>query len=462
MFKKVGMKISFLVVMVLLMSTIGMGISSAEFSSPFREVDARSSDEAPFVARVSGTNVDFDWLAMVAANSYTMAVALTDGNGDVDMSSLVFLDMGSQKRFSTFDLPSGMIFYAAILADTDQGKVVSNTVEFMPFAGTVTFPTTGTVLMQLDDPGGIGTITVSGNINGDTVKISQISGDAGFGTFVLTVVDDKPASYTKGDLTMNFTYTADGTVMVQSVRNSVRSEDNLSDCQQTLLNKITDLIVRYNKDSYALLQFVDFFYPIIKARGRGNIALSNKLGNLAQFFLDAYLGVREKFEEDSATLTEEYDACIDNPAPDPDPTPVIPVITIDTSCSIPPGAVFGEFHYNDGSCLQYYILNGHYVGPYRHWAVKENGSLFLDWQLCHDIDGQNNGWQIWYYENGKMKTAVSYEHGIRTGHQYDFYEGGQLHTNITIVNDIETYWLIYNEDGSLSSYCDCAGDGIWH
>ena len=465
MLKNFTIKIYFQVVVILLISIIGTGVGSAKSNYSIEESSARFSEEAQFVATVSGISVSFDWSTMVEANSYSMAVALIDGNGDVDMSSLFFLDMGSQKRFSTSDLPSGMIFYVAILADTDQGLVVSNTVEFMPFAGTVTFPQNGAVLMQVDDPGGIGTITVSGNINGDTVNITQITGDDGSGPFVLTVVDDKPETYTKSDLTMHFTYAADGTVEVQSVRNNVRSEDNINDCQQAVLNKIRDLAVRYNADSRELTTRLQHLTAICVYLLRNDVVgLFNKLEALRKLSQYALAGVKDKFKEDSEKLDQEYEACIDDPAPDPDPTPDNPVITIDTSCSIPPGAEYHERYYTDGSLsVQFYTLNGHNVGPYYSWYTKENGSPYLSSQSCRNVDGQLIGWQIYYYMvNGGMMVAVPYENGVVNGHQYEFYEDGSLHIDRTMVNDIETYRLVYHEDGSLKMWCDCDGDGVWH
>ena len=71
MFKEVGVKISFLVVMILLVNTISTGACLAESSYIFRESNAESSADQ-FVATVNGTSVNFDWSAMVAANSYTI------------------------------------------------------------------------------------------------------------------------------------------------------------------------------------------------------------------------------------------------------------------------------------------------------------------------------------------------------------------------------------------------------
>ena len=282
-------------------------------------------DELPLlVATVSGANVDFDWSAMVAANSYSMAVALSETDGNIDMSTLNFLDMGSRKTLSASGLPSGMIFYAAILADTAQGQIVSNTVQFMPFAGTITFPQSGAVLMQVDDPGGIGTITVFGIVDAaeDTVMISQISGDDGFGPFVLTVVDDKPETYTRGDLIMYFTYAVDGTVVVQSGRNSVRSENNLNDCQQTVVNKVKDLTIRYNTDREAIDNLLNLLQPINRrlhnkaSSGKSaDVELFRKFNALTKIFEDTLDGLLDKFAEDFAKLKEEYEACIEEPVP---------------------------------------------------------------------------------------------------------------------------------------------------
>ena len=462
MFKEVGMKISFLVVMILLVGTIGTGVGFAEFSSPFREADASSSAEAQFVATVSGTSVDFDWSAMVAANSYTMAVALADAYGDVDMSSLAFLEMGGRKTFSTSGLPSGTIFYAAILVNADQRQVVSNTIQFMPFAGIVTFPTNGSVLMQIDDPGGIGTITVSGTVNAaeDAMTISQISGNAGFGPFVLTVADDKPTSYTRGDLTMHFTYAGDGSVVVQSVRSSMRSEGNLSDCQQTVLDNLSDLTARYIAESKGL-EGVFHMLRLITNSFNSSDELFRKLSHLSQIYYSALEGVRDKFIEDKAAFDNEYEACSEEPDPDPDPDN--PVITIDTSCSIPQGAEYQEILYDDGlPHYEFYLLNGNFVGPHKTYSIKGDGSIYLSKKECLNVDGRNMGWQIFYHENENVKTATHYENGVKSGHDYGYYEEGTLRSDLTWTNGKLTYSIIYNEDGSLKMYCDAGGDGIWH
>ena len=302
-------KITYLIVITLFVMTTGIGVCTGDIFYP----GIKTSAEAQFVVTVSGTTVNFDWSAMVAANAYTMAVALSEADGNIDMSTLNFLDMGSRKTFSTSDLPSGMIFCAVIVADTDQGLVVSNTAEFMPFAGTVTFPMDGAVLMHVDDPGGVGTITVSGveHVAEETMTISQISGDTGSGSFVLTVVDDKPATYTKDDLTMNFTYAADGSVVVQSLRNSLRSEENLSDCQQRVSNELDDLAVRYHADSQALDKIIKkFFRPLaLSLQWTSKVELRNKILALGYIFQYALDGVREKFKEDRTTLETEYEAC---------------------------------------------------------------------------------------------------------------------------------------------------------
>lgn len=489
MFKEIGVKISFLIVMILLVNTISTGACLAESSYIFRESNAESSADQ-FVATVNGTSVNFDWSEMVAADSYTMAVATSDANDNIDISSLTLMDMGARKIFSTTNLPSGMIFYAAILADTDQGQVVSNTVKFMPFAGTVTVPDTGAVLMQLDDPGGIGAITVSGIVNEaeETMTIRQISGDAGFGSFILTVVDDKPASYIDDDLTIYFTYAADGTVTVQSIPNRMgslaydptfdESRDSLNECQQAILLECSDLaelmdavldrLTKIDKTLHQLAQRELHLYYYYKYHSPYYVeGAADRHFNSYKKYKDLYdinglaaEAMGEKFKEDETKLEEEYNKCSDGP----DPNSVAPVITIDTSCSIPPGAEYHERYYSDGSLnAQFYTLNGHKVGPYYAWAPKEDGSPYLSIQSCRNVDGKLIGWQIYYYMvNGSMMVAVPYENGIINGHQYEFYEDGSLHIDRTMVNDIETYRLVYNEDGSLKMWCDCAGEHVFH
>ena len=147
--KNIILKMTCLLAIVLFIGTIGAGIGWADNLTFQFGVRNGVAPVEEFRADVNGVDVSFDWSAMVTADSYTMAVALSDEFGDPDMGSLQLLDMGKRKTFSTSGLPSGMIFYAAILANTAQGPEISNSLKFMPFAGVTTYPESGEVLMHL-------------------------------------------------------------------------------------------------------------------------------------------------------------------------------------------------------------------------------------------------------------------------------------------------------------------------
>ncbi len=181
--KNIILKITCLLAIVLFIGTIGVGIGQADDLMFQLGVRNGVAPVGEFRADVNGVDVSFDWSAMVTADSYTMAVALSDEFGDPDIGSLKLLDMGNQKNFSTFGLSSGMIFYAAILAHTAQGLVVSNSLSFMPFAGVVTYPQVDSIFMQIDDSGGIGTLKVYGSPDG---VIERITGDDGTGPFIVS------------------------------------------------------------------------------------------------------------------------------------------------------------------------------------------------------------------------------------------------------------------------------------
>ncbi len=413
------------------------------------------------IVTVDGVNVNFDWSAMPAANTYTLAVALSDAVGNVDMSSLNLLDMRTRKTFSTSGLTSGMIFYATILAETAQGLEVSNTCQFMPIAGSVTFPGNNGVLMQVDDPGGIGHLMVSGNMNGDTVNITQITGDDGSGPFVLTVADDKPATYIKGDLTLNFTCLADGSVVVQSVRNRAEaSAQDVLDCQERIKGLMASSDIWFARESRRLTGMIEVLGSLWLSSG-GNVTPTGlKLGFLIEILKGAKKSNMERYFTKMASLEQEYEECSSEPDPDPDPDN--PVIIIDTTCPIPAGAEFFEDNKDGKFPATYWILGTDFVGPKKHWWPKADGSKYLHSEICLNAQGQKNGWLIVYYQDGTMNYAEYYNNGVQDGHMYSFYEDGSLKKDYTYVNGVRTYGLVYGEDGNITMWYDRDGDGVWH
>lgn len=162
-----------------------------------------------FITTVNGRNVNLDWSAMPASQSYTLYYALADFKGDIDVSTVGSIGMGNKRNLYLPDLPSGLIIYTAVVAHATQGDVVSNISRFMPFGGTITFPETGDVLIKMDDPGGVGNITVTGtkNADGSEIEISQISGDAGSGPFSISVGNSGDIStYIRGSVEIRYVH----------------------------------------------------------------------------------------------------------------------------------------------------------------------------------------------------------------------------------------------------------------
>ncbi len=412
------------------------------------------------IADVNGNAVSFDWTAMAAAGSYTLAVALADEFGDIDMSSLNLIDMGDAKTFSSFGLPSGMIFYAAVLANSSEGLQISNTVKFLPIAGTVTGPgVIEGVLTAINDPGGIGTITLFGSITGDTANITRLSGDDGTGPFVLNLTDNKPATYTKGGQTMVFTYPADGSISVATLRQrSLTRESAADDCQAAIQANIDQLEQDFRCELNNLTGLARVFSDLgIGSYGLG--AVNNRCLFLAGLCGDAIKDLKIKFQKDKSALIKQYNAC--NYEPEPEPDPGDGEIVIDLTCPVPSGAEHKEDHYSTSS-IEHYVLNGEDVGPWRWWGLDTSGdNTYLKSESCKNAAGQLNGWVVYYYENGNMRVADHYTNGIHDGHEYHFYCNGTIWRDLTIVDGICTYAKYYDANGSLNSYWDKA-DGVTH
>ncbi len=457
--KNIILKITCLLAIVLFVGTIGAGIGQADNLTFQLGVRNGVVPVGEFRADVNGVDVSFDWSAMVTAESYTMAVALSDEFGDPDMGSLALLDMGKRKTFSTSGLPSGMIFYAAILANTEQGPVVSNTLKFMPFAGVTTYPESGAVLMQLSDPGGIGALTIYGNRNGEDVNITRITGNDGTGLFVLTFVGDELTSFAKGDLTIDFS----GLARSAETPLKMSSPAELAECQARVDKKGRAIVDEFVKkrdgidSAILLLNKAKEAVTEDKFQLGGGIGyiylddLSKKIAKKISKLKKKKNDLTEEYKRDNANLIEEYEECSKDPG---DPGGGI----IDLSCPVPDGAEYNEIHYSNSTVKQY-LLNGEIVGPWRWWGLDE----VLKSEACKNAAGQLNGWAVDYYENGTMASAVHYKDGVQDGHDFVFYcSNGAVWRDSTYVNGTCTYSKFYYEDGSLSGYCDVAGDGIAH
>ena len=428
---------------------------------------------------VDGTRVDFDWSAMPAASSYRLAVAPMGTDGHVDMSSLSLLPMGQSRKFTSTGLPSGMIFQALVLADTAFGPVASNPVQFMPFAGSVTFPFAGGIVMQADDPGGAGDLTVYGSDDGGQAIISRIVADDGTGELVMTFADNRLVSVTKDGVTINYSWSADGSVTSVSVAKT-RGVDDSCDCEcvkqaETEENEafLQEILEGAKAAASSLLHAHKFLQAVIEKHDCDNKYLADAscpklrrsrdiIEGYFALMSDCFKSYREEYEANKASIEARYQDCLKNPGPDPDPDPGPgSEIVLDNTCEVPAGAKHNEY-FSDSQGTSSYWLDGHYVGPYKVWWKNSSGEFYLFKEKCYNAAGQLNGWEITYYENGNMQLAIPYTNDVKNGHQYDFYNDGRVYIDNTFVNGANTHRIIYYEDGSVKGVCAPGENGqLW-
>lgn len=411
-----------------------------------------SSYAEPLVVTMDKTNLTMDWSAMNAP-SYTLYYALADYKGDIDINTLGSIEMGSTTSIYVPGLPSGLIIYSAILAHAPGGDVVSNVVKFMGFGGTVSFPGTGAVLMQVDDASGIGTLSVSGtrNADGSVASISQISGDDGSGLFVMQITDDKPSSYKKGDSTTTFIYNADGSVRLHTQAYLVESSYHVAtyssndgiDCSLSRDEYGATLhgreFLRSAKEKGFPSDLFDSLVILTMRVAQTNNAyarvLETKIGAYMELLTMALDGIKDE-------MLDDYDQQCNGPDTGP-------VIT--KNCPIPEGAVLFE-----STTLKYYKLNNKEVGPEWRWSESSNGELYLRQESCRNAAGIKNGWFIEYYETGIMHYAI-YNNNGQNEHEYDFYPNGSVWYEKIRSGGEFVSTARYNEDGTLARFCDTSG-----
>jgi len=413
---------------------------------------------------VDGVDVSFDWSAMPEANSYVLAVAPADAYGNADMGSLVFLEMGSRTSFYAAGLPSGIIFYVAILAETVQGQVLSDMVKFIPISGSVSFPGgAGGILAAIDDPGGLGRITLFGTLSGNEVNITRLTGDDGTGPFVLIFADSNPVTYTKGGFTMNFKNLADGSFEVESVRTGFVRQ-SVSDCQEEIEVEMR-MLKRYFQDKVRGIMALNKIFTNLGIGTGKTGPLQDRLLFLASVINANNYEIAAKYKNDLAALQKRYDECSEEPEPTPEPTPA-PEPTpdpypdsdldpqnpygIDNSCSIPAGAERWVSDYDNSHSEGWSIPGVGNVGPLRSWVRGADDKFFLYSEACYNAAGQNDGWVIFFAYEGKMSSARHYKAGILDGHWYDFFENKNrsLKLDYTYKDGIVIAKEIWNEDGS--------------
>ncbi|MFK5892078.1 MAG: hypothetical protein QM504_02535 [Pseudomonadota bacterium] len=432
------------------------------------EYEAATSKD-PLIVTVEGKNVNLDWSAMPEAQSSTLYVALSHYNGDLDINTLWSGNMGKTTSLYAPDLPSGLIIYSAVIAHTSQKNVFSNIIKFMPFSGVVTFPESGNELITINDTGGVGNFSIKGtrNTDGSIASISQISGDNGSGVYALNISNDKPVSYVKGGETVNFNYHNDDSVSftAKTSRSVLNRSNDVIDCSlsreqysKTLYHSgviFTDTLFDEAKKQGFPVEMYKSFYEHLKKILEDN-GSNDGLEGIAEFAhskLAAYLTLLHiSLEGVVDGMLQKYDTECNNPSSSPTNTDSSgQAITLDTTCPIPAGATYFE-----SANLQYYELNGHEVGPRYQWLKNSDGSYYLSIEFCRNEAGQKNGWFIQYQSNGLMRSAYYFNNG-NLGNEYQFYSDGGVWVEIIRKNGEIVTSSVYNEDGSISQFCDQSG-----
>lgn len=449
----------------------------------------------PLIVTVDGRNVTADWSAMPDSLSYTLYYAYADYAGGVDMDTLGTIEMGQAKTIFAPMLPSGLIFYTAIMAHTGQADILSNIVKFMPFGGSVAYPETGDVLMQIDDPQGVGTVSIVGarNVDGSDDSISKITGTDDKSLYTLYLTDNQLTSYEADDFTINFIYKADGSVSTEIIMSN--SQTVIKKASSFTVNNTIDCSKYKNADEYlssaeedilttSRINFwnhqksIGHFYLLellfLNVSVESDYYQKNLQGYLASHraatsedFLqnDPYFKAYQiivsgrKLLELTAPTTEETREDADQEYLEDYKkqcntiiieTPVS-TISLDISCPVPATAKAMDFcgkvtGTNEEFNAIYYILDGHSVGPKLYYDSCNTATQNLVYNKCFDIEGDNHGWYVEYETNGLKKTATHYEHGLRDGHKYDFSNG-----------IVETDWWF--EDGENTGYISYQADG---
>jgi len=436
-----------------------------------------ASHAEQLVTTVNGTNVNLDWSTMPEAQSYTLYYALADFKGEIDIDTLGSIEMGSTKSLYVPGLPSGLIIYVAILAHASQGDVVSNIVKFMGFGGTVSFPETGDVLMSMDDPGGIGSISIVGtkNADGSVASIAQISGDDGSGPFVLYITDDRPVSYKKGNLTVTFIYHADGSVGFEAVRDesfiqansvailAVYETDGAIDCsqyasrdeyQRVLLGKTLEghffLVEVYERADekhfpFAILDILSKVNKLPTIRE----AVRTHADALYDLMLLALDGIKDEVLQEKLSAYDNQ--CNRFP----------PEASGCGECSIPSGAQYESYlDESDGEFMEDYLLNGHYAGPYMIW-YDQTGTRPKE-SRCYDENGKLHGERCIWFENGATRKNLYYHGGLVENILW--YPSGNLNQETYYYNgkmvEVITYYDSPNALKNHYRYKDGVADGV--
>lgn len=198
---------------------------------------ADKTDSLLLGVKTDSNQVRLDWTPLQNINDYILYYALSDNTGGIDINSIGFVELGNLSTLSA-TLWNGAQFYTAIQARFKDGSsTFSNIENFMTFSGQVMLPETGTVLMQITDPGGIGNASIEGTNNPEASKLvlhKIIINDGGGERVAEFDVNHRIEKFSYLGNEMLFEHHPDGSLDVQILDNGTevynsRSSNRMSD-----------------------------------------------------------------------------------------------------------------------------------------------------------------------------------------------------------------------------------------
>ncbi len=463
---------------------------------------------------VIGTDVDLDWSSMPVADHYTLYYAFPDYRCAPDINTLGSIDMGNLRNLHAPGLPGGLMLYVAIVAHTPEGDVLSSIGEIVTFSGTVDLPETGDVLLEVKDAAVLGDMSVQGTISedGSEIIISSISGNYGYGSYVLRIENDRPASLTIGGTVFRFSYHADGSVGIEAVQDSSAMEIK-SAVGPVMMYKAAETITCSDYDDgvydylaenkwhmmqkaiqeyeahplYHLEQCISIAICAIGQKKYGDFpshhrrelnmycgleqynhadaftARARKLAEYLQLVKWAQDTLMEEITEDikQGLMYDFYEQC-------GFPSGIVELIVpgigranIDTTCPVPEGAEYREFCGRESGTdipffTEYYTLEGiGSVGPKWWYDSCDRQNRHFTLKECRDEQGHYNGWDV-EYEKGVPAKITRWQHGVKDGHSYDLLPDGKTVSIDWIWKDgRNTGYVKYLENGKKQT-CDYA------
>ncbi len=415
------------------------------------------------------TLVNLTWTDVPQIQNYVLYYALPDTFGEIDVQTIGSLDMGKETSFS-IELPSGLMVYTAIVGyDAAGNATLSNIEKVFSFGGTVSFPESGTTLMEIDDPGGLGSVVFTGTPgeNGPEFPVTSVTFDDGTsGPFSLFFDQTGEISrYVRGDVEIQFTPDNNGgfSYEIRENGNTIYQNSGISapvttlmelsstpqagsssalpitvdctDSKDEFLARIeqTDVIRKLKEDIFMAAAVSECFTRIKKAMivelavsiGRGDVSQQTwYLTQLDQVAL--MLRANKVLLSRSASMilnirtraAASYEAnCNNDQSSSPDDTsqsgdnattpdqPSSQDSNACGSCPIPQGAENYSEEYKE-----YYMLNGKMVGPYVAWFAGPDDTAVADCE-CRDENGLLHGTAHHWNEAGGEIERATYEHG---------------------------------------------------